>query len=328
MRDLRQAVLGPWRDWVTWADANRMPSWWAALLLGLLLTLPWLVPTLQDVGAVQDGLAQWAQQQDDVRVLEEGNIALTRRVSTEVTLPAMPDGVAQLILSAHAQGLQASNVLVGKPNPVVMSERMNVQQLPVNLRVQGAWADWQHWIARWPETLPGVTLTGLELQAQPNGDVLADMSVRVPQNPMSQPSHQLSAESGAPPLPSTGLAVDALAWVQLQQQSRQHASFAPWRVSELNRVREPLESVARERVHYAGHLQQEGRTLALLRVTQHEQAALAEFHAVGVGAYLGHDMGRIEAIDPQQLHLRELVRDPNGTWRVRTVLIPFKEGGP
>ncbi len=328
MRDLRRAVLDAWRYGVTWADASRMSSWWAALILGLLLTLPWLLPTLQDVVTVQDSLAQLAQQQDDVRVLEEGNFALTRRVSTEATLPAMPDGVAQLTLSAHAQGLQASSVSVGKPTPVVTSERLPVQQLPVTLRVLGAWADWQHWIARWPEALPGVTLTGLELQAQPSGDVLADMSVWVPQRPASWAAQQLSAEPGAPIRPSTGLAVDAAAWAQVQQQSRQHASFVPWRVSELNRVREPLESVARERVHYAGHLQQEGRTLALLRVTQHEQAVLAEFHAVGVGAYVGHDMGRIEAIEPQQLRLRELVRDPNGAWRERTVLIPFKEGGP
>jgi Tfp pilus assembly protein PilP len=96
----------------------------------------------------------------------------------------------------------------------------------------------------------------------------------------------------------------------------------------MNRARQPLESVARELVHYSGHLEQAGRHLALLRVTRPEQAALAEFHTVAVGHYVGHDMGRIEAIEPQQLRLRELVRDANGAWRVRAVLIPFKEGWP
>ena len=328
MRDLHQALLGAWRAWVAWADANRTSSGWAALFVGLLLTLPWLLSALQDVVAVQDSLVQLAQQQHELRVLEEGNIALARRVSAEATLPTMPDGVAQLTLSAHAQGLQTSGVSVGKPTPVVTSDRMNVQQVPVSLRVQGAWADWQHWIARWPEALPGVSLTGLELQAQASGDVVADMALWVLQRPVSWAAQQLSAEPGAPGLPPTGWALDASAWGRVQQQSLQHASFAPWRASEWNRKRQPLESVAREQLHYTGRLEQAGRQVALLRLTQHEQAALPEFHTVGVGAYVGHDMGRIEAIEPLQLRLRELVRDANGAWRARTVFMPFKEGGP
>jgi Tfp pilus assembly protein PilP len=328
MHDARQPLLDAWRYWVSWADAHRPPSWLAALLLGLMLTLPWLLPAVQDVWAAQDSLAQLSQQQHDLTALEVRNIALTRLVDTESTLPALPDSVAQLTTSAHGQGLQTSDLTVGKPTQLVTAERMNLQQLPVSLRVQGAWADWQQWIARWPEALPGVTLAELELQAQASGEVVAKVSVWLPQRQASKAAQQASAEPEAHKSPSSATAVDAAAWAQVQQQSRQHASFSPWRASELNRPRQPLESVAREQVQYTGHLEQAGRKLALLRVTQPAQSALAEFHAVGVGAYVGHDMGRIEAIDPHQLRLRELVRNANGVWHARAVFIPFKEAWP
>jgi Tfp pilus assembly protein PilP len=327
MHDARQPVLDAWRFWVSWADANRSWSWWAAVLLGGLLTLPWVLATLQEFEATRDSLTLFTQQRHDLGALEERNIGLARRLSTEATLPTLPDGVVQLTASVQGLELQTSGLSVGKPSPGATSEPKNWQQMPVSLRVQGAWADWQQWIARWPDALPGVTLAGLELQTQANGHVVAELSVWVPQRVPSQVAQPVSAASEAQKPPSSALAVDGAAGAVVHQQSHLHESFAPWRARELNRARQPLESVAREQVQYAGHLQQEGRTLALLRVTQHEQAVLAEFHAVEVGAYVGHDMGRIEAIEPQQLRLRELVRDPNGAWRARTVLIPFKESG-
>ena len=328
MHDAHQVVLNAWRYWASWADAHRASSGWFAMILGLVLTLPWVLPAVQDVIAVQASLAQRVKEENDLIVLQERNTELSRLISAEATLPDMPDGVAQFTMSAHAQGLQTSSLSVGKPTTVVMAERSSLQQLPLRVRVQGAWADWQHWIAHWPDALPGVTLTGLELQTQPSGDVLAEMSVWVPQRAASQLQEPMGAELNTQEQTSRGLALDAAAWAKVQQASRQHASFAPWRTSELTRPRQPLESVALEQVHYAGHLEQAGRKLALLRVNPSQQTALAEFHTVEVGAYVGHDMGRIEAIEPQQLRLRELVRDANGAWRVRSVLIPFKEGWP
>ena len=328
MHDARQPVWDTWRYWVSWADANRSWSGWTALLLGVLLTLPWLLAAVQEFEETQDNLALLTQQRLDLKALEERNNSLARRVNSEATQPVMPDGVLQLTASVQGLELQTAGLSVGKPAPGATSEIKNWQQMPVSLRVQGAWADWQQWIARWPDALPGVTLAGLELQTQANGHVVAELSVWVPQRVPSQAAQAVSAASETHKPASSAPAVDVAAWAVVQQQSFLHTSFAPWRASELNRARQPLESVAREQVHYSGHLEQAGRQLALLRVTRPEQAALAEFHTVAVGHYVGHDMGRIEAIEPQQLRLRELVRDANGAWHARTVLIPFKEGWP
>lgn len=327
MRDAHGVVRHTWRYGVSWADAHRVPSWWAALVLGGVLTLPWLLPAMEALEDAQDRLTLRMQQQHDVMALETRNAELEQRLSTEAELPAMPNGVAQLTTSARDLGLQTSALSVGKPSPVLKNDQAQWQHMPVSLRVHGAWSGWQQWIARWPEALPGVTLVGLDLQAQANGEVVADVSLWVPQRVTAAAAQSVDARSDEALAPPGSPAVDAAAWALVQLQSRQHASFAPWRASELNRSRQPLESVAREQLRYVGHLEQAGRTLALLRVIRPEQAALAEFHTVALGDYLGHDMGRIEAIEPLQLRLRELVRDANGAWHARTVFIPFKEGG-
>lgn len=304
MLDVSQLGSGAWRQLLAWTFVNPKASWLAAVLLGAACVSPWTVLTLQTWWDVQEALDQQAAQQHDLDLLEKSNAKQRSSMAVAPVLKVSPDGVTHLSEGVREQRLQLSAVSVGKPVHVLRTDSVELQQLPVSFALQGAWTDWLDWVSRWPDVLPSASLSVLDLKVRPDGAVSAQLSMALPQ--------RLNSALSASPLP----------------QAQQHPSFAPWMAMELSRPRQPLEGFAREHLRYIGHITQAGRMLAVVRVVEPGQTAQTQVHTVAVGAYLGQDFGRVEAMDAQQLRVRELVRDASGTWQTRWVSLPFMETLP
>lgn len=304
MLDVAALLSGTWRQLLAWSCVNPRASWLAAVLLGMACVSPWTLWELQAWWGVQDALDQQAAQQHDLEQLEKSNADQRTSMAATPVLKPSPDGVNRLSEGAREKRLQLSAVSLGKPVQVLRTDSVELQQLPLSFALQGAWTDWLDWVSRWPDVLPSASLSRLDLQVRPDGTVAAQLSLLLPQHVSS--AWATSAHPDAAP----------------------HLSFAPWMAKELSRPRQPLEGFAREHLRYIGHIAQAGRMLAVVRVVDPAQTAQTRVHTVAVGAYLGQDFGRVEAMDAQQLRVRELVRDASGTWQTRSVSLPFMETLP
>ena len=89
---------------------------------------------------------------------------------------------------------------------------------------------------------------------------------------------------------------------------------------DLNRPKEPLESVPLETLKMVGVLQQSKQTFALVR-------ADTSLYRVKVGNYLGQNFGLITKISENQVQLRELVQDAAGDWTERQSALQLQEAG-
>lgn len=89
---------------------------------------------------------------------------------------------------------------------------------------------------------------------------------------------------------------------------------------DLNRPKEPLESVPLETLRMVGVLQQSKQTFALVR-------ADTSLYRVKVGNYLGQNFGLITNISENQIQLRELVQDAAGDWTERQSTLQLQEAG-
>jgi type IV pilus assembly protein PilP len=89
---------------------------------------------------------------------------------------------------------------------------------------------------------------------------------------------------------------------------------------DLNRPKEPLESVPLETLRMVGVLQQSKQTFALVR-------ADTSLYRVKVGNYLGQNFGLITNISENQIQLRELVQDAAGDWAERQSTLQLQEAG-
>lgn len=86
------------------------------------------------------------------------------------------------------------------------------------------------------------------------------------------------------------------------------------------RPKEALEDYPLDSLSYVGTLAQQRDSWALIRDPD------GTVHRVSTGNYLGQNHGRIVAITPQEIRLRELVRKPNGGWLERTNSIALRDG--
>lgn len=318
MHELGVLWSSAWRLALAWADANRSASWALSACIGLAMPLPWAWLQWQARQENQDRVAEHTAQWRDLAQLEQRNAQLRQQLKAVPSHRTDPDPLVRLSEGARAAGLQTSGLTVGKPERVASSAEHTWQQRPVSVSVQGQGTAWQLWVARWPEQLSGATLRTLDLQVQPDGTVSAQLALMLaqPTNPQAETAPVDASASGA-------------TWVSTQHQhAQQHPSFAPWMGDELRRPRQPLEAFALAHVRYIGHMTQAGRKLALVRVADPAQPTHGQVHTVAVGSYLGQDLGRVEAVDTEQLRLRELVRDASGAWHTRWVRLALMENAP
>lgn len=86
------------------------------------------------------------------------------------------------------------------------------------------------------------------------------------------------------------------------------------------RAKEALEEFPLDSLSYVGTIRRNQSRWALIRDGD------GTIHRVSTGNYLGQNHGRIVAITPQEIRLRELVRKPNGGWLERTNSIALRDG--
>ena len=69
---------------------------------------------------------------------------------------------------------------------------------------------------------------------------------------------------------------------------------------------------------FVGTLAKDGKRIALVRVN-------GMLHQVGLGAYMGQNLGKVTRLDDNGLRLRELTLDGNGHWTERIVELKLQE---
>ncbi|WP_310627020.1 pilus assembly protein PilP [Limnohabitans sp.] len=316
-----------WRQPWTWPRAYQHALHASAALVGALLFSPWWLTSWQAWDAANTTHDKQLARQQATQALRLQTAHWMKQ--PHEALPVFAD-TAALTTLAHQQGLQLSHVEV-EPVPNPSWKALQVQQLSVHVKAQGAWDAWRHWLAQWPASAPGVTLSSLTLKADPRGGVVADLVVTAPQATTSEPLHALSltgAEATAQADPFS-----TQRWPSTQRtHAAQHPSYARWVAPELARPRDPLEAFARERLQYVGHIETGAQREALVKVLPaagaKKDASMMSVYRLRVNGHLGHDFGRLLAIAPDHLQVQELVLMPTGEWQPREVRLPLQETLP
>ncbi len=314
-----------WREPWHWPRAWQYASFACAGLVGTLLLSPWWMSSWQSWhDATQAELALLAQQDQTQRLLAQtAQIQEARR--------ALPMAVSDLKALGHlaeSEGLQLSQLALEKAEQSPHLQALQMQQLPVRMRVQGSWQGWLNWLSRWPTDMPGVAVSSLELKADPKGGVSAQLLAVVPQNTDSEPVFELASVKLQDELDP----FSAQAWVKAQRvHAAQHPSYERLVAPEMLRVRDVLEAFPRERLQYIGHIQSAAGLEALVKVlppaSDGKTSSIASVHRVRVGNHLGQDFGKVLAIGPQALIVQELALSPAGEWKTREVHLPLIEAG-
>jgi type IV pilus assembly protein PilP len=329
MHGLRMSVKHlDWRQPWGW-PRTLQPLWFVgAAVLGMALLSPWWLHSWQMWDEVQVAQTKLLAQQDATQTLREQTSQLRH---THNQPQFMLADTARLTQLAHQQGLQLSQLGQDKPQQSPALHALHLQQLPVHLKVQGAWNGWLNWLAQWPIAAPGVTVASLELKADPRGGISAQMLAVVPQStatesPLELSSVNLAGASASDPF-------NAQAWASAQRaQAEQHPSYTRWVVPELLRPREVLEAFPRERLQYVGHMAFGTELEALIKVLPpagtKKEAQMMHVYRVRLGQRLGQAFGQVLAVHPDQLVLQELAMTATGEWHPREVRLPLQEAVP
>lgn len=314
----------PWR----WPRAFQNVVWVGASVLGALFVSPWWLHSWQAWDEANAAQAKWQAQQDATQTLH----AQTAQLLQAQTQPALLLADASVLTGlAQQQGLQLSQLGLHKPQQNAAMNALHLQQLPVHLKVQGAWDGWLNWLAQWPTAAPGVTVSSLELKAEPLGGISAQVVAVVVQPMMGESAFELSsvnseAAAAADPFNAQG-------WTTSQRaHAEQHPSYTRLVLPELLRPRDALEAFPRERLQYVGHMASGAALEALVKVLPSNGAKkdlpMTSVYRVRLGQRLGQDFGKVMTVAPDQLLVQELALTPTGEWQTREVRLPLQEAAP
>jgi type IV pilus assembly protein PilP len=106
--------------------------------------------------------------------------------------------------------------------------------------------------------------------------------------------------------------------VAMRKDASQANSNAALIAPELNRRKEPLESVPLDSMVMVGSLDRRGQRVALIR-------AGALLYQIRAGQYLGQNYGRVTRISESEVTLREIVQDAVGEWIERPATLQLQE---
>ena len=315
------------RPWC-WPRAYQLVGFVLSGVLGVLLLIPWWRHSWQAWADANDAQDQLMAQQT---ATQERRTHTAQLLQIQNQPPARFADVSVLTQLAQQQGLQLSHISWDKPQHSPAMEALQLQQLPVHLNVQGAWESWVHWLSQWPSAAPGVTLASLELKADPSGGISAHVVAVAPQHTASETAFELSHVNleGAPITDP----FNTQAWTHAQRShAAQHPSYERLVAPEFLRQRDWLETFPRERLQYVGHMTSQGEVEALVKVLPPSGAqkgsAMMSVHRVRVGSHLGHDFGKVLAVQADQLLVQELALMPTGEWQTREVRLPLQEAAP
>ena len=317
-------LRSPW----LWPKTYQRAVFMGAGFLGMFLLSPWWWHSFQAWDEANEAQAKLKAQQASIQTLRTQTAQL---VQAQTQLHRSFPDVTVLNQLAEQQGLQFSNVGLDKPQQTAALHALQLQQLPVHLKVQGSWDGWLNWLAQWPTEAPGVTVSSLELRADPRGGISAQVLAVAPQSTAAESTFELSSvnlEAGSPTDPFS-----AQAWASAQRAHvEQHSSYARLVAPELLRPRDLLETFPRERLQYVGQIASKGEVEALVRVlpptAAKKEPQMMSVHRVRLGQHLGHDFGKVLAVQPDHLILQELALMPTGEWQTREVRMPLHEATP
>ena len=324
----------PWREldmrrpW-SWPRAYQLGARWLGVIVGVVVWSPFGWDSWQAWG--DDQVAQQAlrEQVQHTHLLQ----AETAKLQQSPHAVAIRWGDASgLTAQSASPGLRwTQQALTASQNTAILTA-MQLQQIPMHLQAQGPWQAWLTWLSQWPQVAPGASLRSLVLEFEGREGVRADMNILATQH-----TAQVAAVHAKPMLSSGGIGgpFDVDRWAEAQQsQAERHPSYNTRVRPELRRQREPLEAIARERLHYVGHIAKGMDVQALVRVSVVDvgkaspSLSLAPIHRVHVGSYLGPNFGRVVSITSEALWLKELVLAPSGEWVSRDVSLTLYVQAP
>ncbi len=317
-----------WRQPWLWPRYFQYALFASAGFLGVLLLSPWWMHSWNAWSDVAQAQAKLLAQQQATLALREQTAQLQQALSQNPRSFADATVLSQL---AQQEGLQLTQIAMDKPQQTDRLSALQIQQLPVRLKVQGSWDSWLNWLSHWPGAAPGVTVSSLELKADSRGGISAQMLVVAPQStaPDStlEPTHVKPADA-APTDPFS-----SQAWASAQRQhAEQHPSYARLVVPELLRPRGLLAALPRERLRYVGQIGSGAELEALVKVlpptADQKDTAMFSVHRVRVGSHLGQDFGKVLAVQSDQLVVQELALMPTGEWQTREVRLPLQQAVP
>ena len=194
-----------WRKPEAWPRPLQRASWGLALLVGFVAVSPFWLRAWQAWREAEAALAQFEAMLADTQAL--GRQSLRMQAMSEPA-PA-------------PQTLRPTPVSMDKVMPSAATDALQVQQWPIHLHVAGAWASWSGWLTQWPTAMPGVTMTSLDLRANVQGGVTAQVGLLSPRvlPPLSPLLH---VDEVAQAATSSRDPFDAKAWQQTQVLHAQH----------------------------------------------------------------------------------------------------------
>lgn len=315
------------RPWL-WPRAYQYAFFVGAGIWGAMLLSPWWLHSLQAWDDASEAKAKWVAEQESAQALRGQSAQLLQTSSQPQTTFADATALTRL---AEQQGLQLSQLGMDKPQHNPALRALHMQTLPVHVKVQGSWDSWLNWLAQWPTVAPGVTVSSLELKADPRGGISAQVLALAPQSTATEAAFELASvnSGGAAPVDP----FSAQAWANTQRaHAEQHPSYARLVAPELLRARDVLEAYPRERLQYVGQIASTGETEALVKVLppvgDKNNTPMVSVHRVRVGRYVGQDFGRVLAVATDHLLVRELALSPSGEWQIREVRLPLHEAAP
>lgn len=317
-----------WREPWSWPRAWQYALFAGAGCLGACCFSPWWLQSWQAWDDASQARLQWQAQQKEVDALRAQTAQLLH--SSSPLLTALADATSWTQL-AQQHGLHMSELGVDKPQHVAALRALQLQQVPVRLKVQGSWQGWLQWLNQWPTTAPGVTLSSLEITADAKGGISAQLLTVAPQLISSDTGFEL-ASAGLDSLPSDD-PFNARQWINAQRvHASQQPNYARMVVPELLRPRDVLETFARDRLQYVGQISSGGQLHGLVKVLPPSGAKselpLLTVHRVQVGSHLGQDFGKVLAVEPMHLVVQELALSATGEWYTREVHMPLQGDAP
>lgn len=317
-----------WRQPWCWPRHFQHMLLLGAGVLGVVLLSPWWWHSWQLWDEANEAQTKLEWQQHTAQTLREQTIQLLQLQNQAVLSLADATVLTQL---ARQQGLQLSELSLDPPQHNAALNALQMQQLPVHLKVQGSWDGWLNWLAQWPTAAPGVTVSSLELKAEPRGGISAQLVAVAPQAMVMELASELSSVNvdGA----TVTDPFSAQAWGSAQRaHAEQHPSYVRLVAPELLRPRDALETFPRERLRYVGHIASGAEVEVLVKVLPpsgaKKETQMMSVHRVRLGQRLGHDFGKVLAVQPDQLVVQELALTPSGEWQTREMRMPLYEATP
>jgi Tfp pilus assembly protein PilP len=317
-----------WREPWRWPRVLQYGLFVSAGVFGVLMLSPWWLHSWQMWDEANAAHAKLLAQQETAQALRVQTAQLLQAQQPPAVSLAGATALTQL---AQQQGLQLSELGMDKPQQTAALNALRMQQLPVHLKVQGSWDGWLNWLSQWPTAAPGVTVSSLELTANPRGGISAQVLAVAPQSTVTESVFELSSVnlegvSATDPF-------SAQEWASAQRaHAEQHPSYKRLVVPELLRPRDVLEAFPRERLQYVGHIASGSELEALIKVLPpigaKKDAQMMAVYRVRQGQRLGQNFGKVLSVQADHLLAQELVLMPTGEWQTREVRLPLQESAP